>query len=126
MPLPDRDLQLLQQVCTSPQSWQKLQALISHLDEDSLNQFLENLYEQVDQSDFSLSDWTEALLNFDQWMSEHNISVRPVMSMLDYIHCCTLTLSDTLASPNLAQLTNKMLKQHGFDAATGVPADPKD
>ena len=123
MSLPDRDLQLLRKACASPQSWQKLENLILHLDEDSLNQFTGNLYELVDQSDFSLNDWIEALLTFDQWLNEEKISIRPVANMISYIHCCTLTLSDTLTPTDLAQLTYEMLKQHGFDAAAGVSPD---
>lgn len=123
MPLRNSDRQILQQACTSPQSWLAFETLLSHLEEAPLIQFLENLYEQVDQSDFSLTDWIEALLAFDQWLHAQEIFVRPMVDMLGYIHCCTLTLASTLAPPNLAQLTHKMLKQHGFDATSNASPD---
>ncbi len=121
--LTDRDQQLLEQACATPQDWQNLENLISTLAEQELVQRIENLYEQVDQSDFSLSDWVEALLCFDQWLEDQNISKRPLASMLGYIHCCTLTLADTLAPPNLAKITSEMLRQHGFDAAADASPD---
>ncbi|NOX99888.1 MAG: hypothetical protein GXP30_09190 [Verrucomicrobia bacterium] len=121
--LTDRDRQLLEQACATPRDWQTLKKLISTPDEEALPQVVEKFYEQVDQSDFSLADWVEALLCFDQWLEEQNISQRPLTSILGYIHCCTLTLADTLAPPNLALITGEMLKQHGFDATSDASPD---
>lgn len=103
---------ILPAACASSDDWERLQKLLLHEEE----QTLENLYEQVDQSDFSLADWINALLGFDQWLNEQKITARPVETMIGYIHCCTLTMPDTLAPPDLAQLTIEMLEQHGFDA----------
>ncbi len=111
-------LALLQAECESSDDWLQLQNLLSQLDRITLDPALKKLFEQVDQSDYSLSDWIKALLIFDQWLDDKKIQGRPVASMLSYIHCCTLTLSDNLAPPDLARLTNEMLKLYGFDAAS--------
>ena len=123
MPLRDRDQQLLQQACRTPENWQFLEILISHVETNSLSQTLDGLYDQVDQSEFALADWIDALLSFDQWLVEQKKTTRPVAAMIDYIHCCTLTLSDTLAPPNLARITGEMLEQHGFDATADPPPE---
>ena len=107
---------LLQAACASPEHWSRLQHLLAQTNEKDLPRILEDMCEQIDQSDFSLADWISALLSFDQWLSEQEVCIRPVATMFDYIHCCTLTISDTLPPPNLTQFTNDMLSQHGFAA----------
>lgn len=84
---------------------------------------IESFIEQVDQSDFSLSDWVAALLDFDQWLKCKHITIRPTAQMISYIHCCTLSLTDTLPPPDLRRLTNDMLTQYGFDAGREVSSD---
>ena len=111
---------LLQTACDTPKQWGALQELLAQVEQGLQSHTINHLIEQVDQSDFSLTDWINALLSFDQWLSKHNSHLRPVDNMISYIHCCTLTLSDSLAPPDLAKLTNKMLSQYGFDAASDI------
>ena len=111
---------LLQTACETPEQWAALQNLLAQVEKSSQSLTIDHLFEQVDHSDFSLADWINALLSFDQWLSKHSSHLRPVDNMISYIHCCTLTLSNNLAPPDLAKLTNKMLSQYGFDAASEV------
>lgn len=104
---------MLRTACTDSISFQRLEPLVSAID-------LPAWFEQVDESSFSLADWVEALLAFDGWLSDERVETRPVESMIGYIHCCTLTMAETLSPPNLASLTREMLEQHGFDAAQDV------
>lgn len=113
---------LLQAACDTNDDWARLQKLLLQTDSTARSSALE-LIEQVDQSDFSLADWIQALLHFDRWLDHKNITARPVANMTAYIHCCTLTLSGSLAPPDLARLTIDMLEQYGFDATTEVSAD---
>lgn len=90
--------------------------LISKVEGKELPAIYEQLFSQVDQSDFSLHDWIVALLKFDDWLNKNNISFRPLANMISYIRCCTLSLSDSLPPPDLSALTLKLLDQFGFDA----------
>ncbi len=111
--------------CSSDKDRDRLQTLIAPSnvgDNKNLAAVIESLFEQVDQSDFSLSDWVAALLGFDRWLENKRIAARPVKQMISYIHCCTLTLTDTLLPPDLTKLTHNLLEQYGFDACKNVTA----
>lgn len=83
---------------------------------------LETLYDNVDESDYSLQDWQDALATFDRWLEQHEIAIRPIDAMLGYLHCCTMTLAETLPPPDLSATLVDMLDQHGFDAAKDAEA----
>lgn len=108
---------LIQQACPDSSSFHRIDKLLSGTD-------LTRWFQQIDDSSFSLSDWIEAVLEFDAWLSRNAIAERPLDSMIGYIHCCTLTMAETLSPPNLASLTREMLDQHGFDAASDAKAAP--
>lgn len=77
-------------------------------------------FETVDDSSYALADWIEALLYFDSWLERESCAERPVATMLGYIHCCTLTLAETLALPSLTDLVRENLDQYGFDAVKPI------
>lgn len=98
-------------------------------DEVSLNNFdkflkkcanadLVVLFEEVDQTDYSLADWVAALLEFDRWMDEQGTSNRPFRQMLGYINCCT-----QINPPNVSLA---LLKVVVYEALTGFGFDDKD
>ena len=86
----------------------------------------QQLFELVDESDYSLADWQVALESFESWLEKNGVTERPVDAMLGYIHCCTLTRAATLSSPDLSDLLCENLKEHGFDAAQGASAEAVD
>ncbi|MCF6312293.1 MAG: hypothetical protein L3J39_07555 [Verrucomicrobiales bacterium] len=114
-----QQLTLLQNACSCIEDREQLGKLIGRADEQDLPEIFDQLFSQVDQSDFSLHDWLTALLGFDTWLSQRSISSRPLANMISYIHCCTLSLSDSLPPPDLSLLTLKLLDQYGFDAVGG-------
>jgi hypothetical protein len=77
----------------------------------------QQLFDLVDESDYSLSDWQSALETFDSWLEKEGVTERPVDSMLGYVHCCTLAKAATLSSPDLSELLRSNLNEYGFDAA---------
>ena len=83
----------------------------------------ETLYDHVDESDYSLNDWQNALDAFDRWLEQHNIAARPADAMLGYLHCCTITDAKTLPSPDLSATLLAMLDQYGFDATKDAEAE---
>lgn len=75
---------------------------------------LDDLLERVDESDYSLADWVEALLEFDRWLEERNVASRPLSAMVGYVHCCTLTTAKGITSPSLKVCVSQLLTEFGF------------
>ncbi len=79
---------------------------------------LDDLLEDVDESDYSLADWVEALTAFDEWLAEQGEPRRPLAAMRSYIHCCTYLNSPQLSSPRLKVIVIKALTEFGFLAVS--------
>lgn len=80
-------------------------------------------FETIDDSPYALTDWLNAFAFFDDWLSDQEISARPIEAMLGYLECCTLTLAETLSLPEFTDLVRGNLEQYGFDAAqTATPS----
>lgn len=77
--------------------------------------FESELFEKVDESDYSLADWVEALVVFEQWLVEKNIPDRPVGAMLGYIHCCTMMNAPQVSLPSLKVIVHQSLIDYGFE-----------
>ena len=74
------------------------------------------LLEAIDQSDYSSSDWVEALLGFDAWLTENGESRHPLSEMAAYVHCCTMTTAPGIGLPSLKVIVVELLIEYGFDA----------
>ena len=73
------------------------------------------LFEEVDQTDYSLADWVAALLEFDRWMDEDGTSNRPFRQMLGYINCCTQINPPNVSLASLKVVVYETLTGFGFD-----------
>lgn len=83
-------------------------------DETALGDFLA----AVDDSDYSLADWVDALLAFDRWLAAHGTAARPFASMTGYLDCCAAAAPRTVGVlPALQALLLRNLEEYGFDAA---------
>jgi hypothetical protein len=82
----------------------------------------ETLATAIDESDYSLTDWLEALFSFEHWLQAHAIPARPFASIIGYIHCCTLMNAKGIITPSLNIIVNKALIDYGFDATS--PSQP--
>ena len=78
---------------------------------------LEKLVDQVDESDYSLADWIESLLAFDEWLNRGNLKKRDFGNMLGYLHCCTFVIPESVDSPCLKAVLQQCLSDHGYDAS---------
>ena len=74
------------------------------------------IIEAIAQSDCSSGDWSEALLDFDAWLTENGESRRPLSEMTAYVHCCTMTNAPGIDLPALEVITVELLIEYGFDA----------
>lgn len=79
---------------------------------------LDDLFDDVDESDYSLADWVEALIAFDEWLAEEGETRRPLAAMRSYIHCCTYLASPKLSLPMLKVIVIKSLTEFGFVAVS--------
>lgn len=79
---------------------------------------LDELLESVDDSDYSLADWVEALAAFDSWLEDRGEKRRPLAEMRGYIDCCTFTNAPRLSLPSLKVIVIKALTEFGFDAVS--------
>jgi hypothetical protein len=76
----------------------------------------DGLLAAVDDSDYSLADWIDALAAFDEWLEKKGEKRRPLREMCGYIHCCTFTNTPQLSLPFLKVIVIKALTEFGFDA----------
>lgn len=74
------------------------------------------LLEAIDQSDYSPSDWVEAMIGFDEWLSRSGEERRPLREITGYIHCCTMTIATGVDLPSLKVIVTEALIEFGFDA----------
>jgi hypothetical protein len=70
----------------------------------------------VDDSPYSLSDWLRSLLVFDDWLSFRGVTLRPMGSILGYLECCALGLTNPLPLPDFPAWLLENLERYGFDA----------
>jgi hypothetical protein len=68
----------------------------------------------VDESDYSLDDWLEALGTFCAWLEQQGESRRPWRNMTGYVHCCTLMAAPGIALGNLKVIVFQALTEFGF------------
>jgi len=71
----------------------------------------------IDESDYSIADWLEALLTFESWLEQRAVPTRPFAAIMGYIHCCTLMNARGVITPSLNIIVNKALIDFGFDAS---------
>ena len=109
-----RNGRLLNKACPDRAERDRLEKLLNGMD-------LDEWFETVDESAYALEDWIEAVLFFDSWLERVGCARRPVPAMIGYIHCCTLTLAETLSPPSLKDLVKENLERYGFDTVKSNP-----
>ena len=78
------------------------------------------LLESVDDSDYSLRDWVEALVSFSEYIEEKD-GVADLNTMLGYLNCCCEADGGSVSLP-LIHVLNEMLKQYGFEGGQSAAA----
>jgi hypothetical protein len=78
----------------------------------------EALLSAVDESDYSLDDWLEALGTFRAWLEDRGETRRSWRNMTGYVHCCTLMASPGIALGNLKVIVFQALTEFGFESMT--------
>ncbi len=111
----DRFFQTLREATSGREGeYESFTALLNQGDADTVQLLIEN----VDESDYSLADWVEALLAFETWLEGQGESRRLVSKMVGYVHCCMMISSPVLPSPSLKVILIETLTEYGFAALT--------
>ncbi|MEO0413924.1 MAG: hypothetical protein AAF226_03105 [Verrucomicrobiota bacterium] len=113
-------MQLLKTHLPPSYDWSSFQSLLDRSKDENLDQTIDDLYELVDESYYSLSDWLDALMHFDSWLESKSIDLRPLKEMIGYLHCSQMVSAETLSPPPLPRLVVQMLDDYGFDAAQKI------
>lgn len=76
---------------------------------------LDVFHAAIDDSDYSMADWVEALVGFDKWLTSQKIIERPFTIMIGYVNCCTIGNATRVSLPSLKTIVVKSLREFGFD-----------
>jgi hypothetical protein len=71
------------------------------------------LVEYVLDSPFAFPEWMDAIEYFEQWLKKNQKKV-DLISMLDYLHCCTVSPEARAPGQILSHLLSDMLELYGF------------
>ena len=74
------------------------------------------LLEEVDESDFSLRDWIEALLVLNQWLEERSLNL-PFNDNIGYVSCAGASAGAGAHLSHLPSLVADLLEQYGCERA---------
>jgi hypothetical protein len=74
------------------------------------------LLEEVDESDFSLRDWMEALLVLNQWLEERSLNL-PISDNVGYVSCAVASAGTGAHFSHLPNLVADLLEQYGCERA---------
>ncbi len=97
---------------------EELRVALRPLLEETDSETIDSLLDEVDQSDYSMVDWAEAIVEFDQWLAKEKVIPRPLPEMLSYIHCCTLTNAPGIPLGSLKVIVYQSLTTFGFVAVS--------
>ena len=93
--------------------YKKFTQFIDRCDNVDFDQFLTC----IDDSHYSVKDWTIAFLGFDEWLTKRLISGRDFSNMLGYLHCCEMTVAESTSLPEFQAIVNQNLTDYGFGHA---------
>ena len=74
------------------------------------------LFQEVDESGFSLADWVESLLVLYKWLDEKELTLSP-QSGLGYISCAAKSVDSSSTLIHLPSLIDDFLEQYGCERA---------
>ena len=95
----------------NPKEVRRFRLLISNIESSTLDKWLAT----VDESDYSLKDWVDAILAFEQWLNDQGIAEKSFLNMLGYLQCCAEMLSDHVEKPCLEQFLLQCLSDFGYE-----------
>ncbi len=116
MDIDDSSLELLALASSMPAKFTVICRLIyqhgkSHLQSDRISDFL---FELIDTSDFTLSDWLNAIECLCRWLKERDQKI-DFFSLLKYLECCVASSEAQASGQTLFELAQNMLRVYGYE-----------
>lgn len=78
--------------------------------------FRDKLLREVDESNFTLTDWVEALIAFDKWLDRNGLTLS-LQDRLAYISCAAKSVGNHATLSHLPSLVQEFLEQYGCGRA---------
>jgi hypothetical protein len=94
-------------------------AIVAYLESrlcDADQPAVDALFEFVDDGDFSLSEWFEALIVFDQWLDAQNSTIA-LDDQVGYLSCAAASAGAGSNLSHLPTLLEDMLQTYGCERA---------
>ena len=92
-----------------------LEFVRTHAEEFS-EEFVQEIFEEVDESPFSLVQWFQSFEVIEAWLSNRRERAR-VVDQLGYVSCAGWTVATSFAETTLPEVVSEMLTEHGFENA---------
>lgn len=73
------------------------------------------LIQAIDQSDYDLTEWIDALHHFQNWLRAHRLKAE-LSAMIGYLSCCSKAAENAPIHLSLCGILDDMLETHGFEA----------
>ena len=90
-------------------------ALMKHFMSDDAN-LRKILFQEVDESDFSLTDWVDSLAMLYRWLDQKGLVLSPRDS-IGYISCAAKSVENSSSLSHLPSLVHDFLEQYGCELA---------
>jgi hypothetical protein len=78
--------------------------------------FKERLFQEVDESNFSLADWLDSLSVLYQWLDQNGLNLS-CQDGLGYISCAAKSVGSSSTLIHLSSLVHDFLDQYGCELA---------
>lgn len=102
----------MKQFSDSPANMAYLEAQFGDADQATCDALLES----VDESDYSLRDWVEALRELGHWLDGRNMKMK-LMDQIGYMSCAAASAGAGANLSHLPSLLNDMLQTYGCERA---------
>ena len=78
--------------------------------------FRQKLLREVDENNFSLTDWVESLILLDRWLDTKGLTLSST-NRLGYVSCAAKSVGDGSSLSHLPSVVEEFLKQYGCELA---------
>ena len=83
---------------------------------------IEIFLEQVDNSDYALSDWILSYEVINSWLKDRQMEA-DFLTKLGYLQCCGMSQETSDILRTLQSICEEMLSNHGFELAKPISSD---
>ena len=115
--LSDEALEAIARASKSPEKLMVLMRLIYQFTKKHPNDapIVEQIFRRVNNTQYSLSDWIDAIAYFHSWLTERKLKI-DLQPMIRYLTCCTEAPDAAKSGHALVALAEDMLATYDYEA----------